>query len=62
MWACMGPYNFKMISKETKRSPRGALSSPKDFLLREMKCPFNHLSDSQDRSMVREKSILNDQS
>jgi hypothetical protein len=59
MWAFVGPYKFRIFGKETKRGHRGALSSPKDFVLREMKSSLNHFSDSQDRFMVQEKSILN---
>jgi hypothetical protein len=58
MWACMGPYKFKMFSKETKRSPRGICPLLK--ILREMKCPLNPFFDYEYHSMVREKSILND--
>jgi hypothetical protein len=59
MWACMGPYKFKMFEKNLRGS-LGGLCPLLNILLMEMTCPLNHLSDSQDHSMVQEKSILND--
>jgi hypothetical protein len=43
MWACMGPYNFKMWLKNKLRGvSRRLLSSPKYFVFeREMKFSFN---------------------
>jgi hypothetical protein len=62
MWACMGPYNFKMCLKNELRGvPRGLLSSPKDFIFFKGDEIFpQSLSDSQDRFGAREKSILKD--
>jgi hypothetical protein len=60
MWAGMGPYTTLRWFQKTQRNPMGPLSSPKYFL-REMKCPFKHLFDSQDYTRVQGKSILKGQ-
>ena len=48
-----------MFEKQTKRSPEGVLSSPKDFVFFKGDEIFPQpLSDSQDHFGAREKSIL----
>jgi hypothetical protein len=59
MCAGMVPYKFKMFEKKL-RGALGGLFPLLNILLREMKCPLKHLSNSQDHSMVRDKRILND--
>jgi hypothetical protein len=59
MWACIGPFTRMCLRKMKLRGvSKEPLSSPKSLFEREVRSISQSFSDSQDRTMAQEKSIL----